>query len=114
MALSPFATHAITIVEPGLITERGQEVEDWSSPTRRTITGCSVQPGAGARDMEHGDGVTADYTVYLPPEALVPARARVELPEQASGQFLIQGEPERWIFGATTDHIRIRLRRRDG
>ncbi|WP_300345497.1 hypothetical protein [Nesterenkonia sp.] len=114
MALSTFDRHTIVVLEPQLIEERGELVEDWSAPTRRQVPGCSVQPGAGARDMEHGDGVTADFTVYLPPDADVPPRARIELPEQTSGQFTIQGEPERWVFGFSTDHIRIRLRRRDG
>ena len=113
MALPHFARQSVTIVTPGTIIERGQPVEDWSTPTRTTITGCSIQPGSGERDHENADGVTADYTVYLPPSAVVPRRARVELPT-TDGQFVLQGEPEPWIYGLSTDHVRIRLERRDG
>lgn len=113
MALPLFAKQSIVLVLPSMIEERGNLVEDWSSPSRETVEGCSVQPGAGARDTEHEDAVTADYTVYLPPDAVVDRRARVELPT-TDGQFILQGEPQPWIFGMSTDHVRIRLRRRNG
>lgn len=111
--LPSFARQSVTILTPALIEERGETVEDWSTPDSTMVSGCSVQPGSGDRDFEHANGVTADFTVYLPPEAVVPRRARVELPV-ADGQFVILGEPEPWIFGMSTDHVRIRLKRRDG
>ncbi len=111
--LPSFARQPVTILTPALIKERGEMVEDWSMPESTTVSGCSVQPGSGDRDFEHANGVTADYTVYLPPDAVVPRRARVGLPT-TDGQFTILGEPEPWIFGMSTDHVRIRLKRRDG
>lgn len=110
--LPSFATQTINLLAPTLIDERGEQVEDWSNPTRTPVEGCSVQPGNGDRDFEHADGVVADFTVYLPP-MLVPRRARVEL-TVTDGDFVLLGEPEPWIFGLSTDHVRIRLRRRDG
>lgn len=111
--LPSFATQTITLLTPSLITERGESVEDWGAPVRTPVLGCSVQPGNGSRDFEHADGVTADFTVFIPPTVSVPRRARVELPV-TDGDFILLGEPEPWIFGLSTDHIRIRLRRRDG
>lgn len=111
--LPSFARQTVNILTPSLIEERGEMVEDWATPESVTVSGCSVQPGSGDRDFEHANGVTADYTVYLPPDAVVPRRARVALPT-TDGQFIILGEPEPWIFGLSTDHVRIRLKRRDG
>lgn len=113
--LPRFAKQTIRIVEPSHITERGQVVEDWTDVSYSDVSGCSVQPGGGGADFEHADSLTADYTVYLPPETVLPESSfRVELPT-ASGQFIIMGEPEVWVFGMRTDNIRIRLkRRRDG
>lgn len=115
MSFLSFAQQSVTIVTPGVIVERGREVEDWSEAavSRRTVEGCHVQPGSGSRDFEHSDGVTADFTVYLPPTVSVPRRARIELPV-TDGQFILQGEPQAWIYGLSTDHVQIRLRRRDG
>lgn len=111
--LPSFARQTVTVLTPTLIEERGETVEDWSSPTSIVVAGCSVQPGSGDRDFEHADGVTADFTVYLPPSAVVPRRARIEVPV-TDGQFILLGEPEPWIYGMSTDHVRIRLKRRDG
>ena len=113
MALPRFARQTVHWVIPGSIEERGEQVEDWSTASRVSVAGCSVQPGNGDRDFEHSDGVTADYTVYLPPDAPVHRRGRMELPT-TDGEFVLEGEPEPWIFGLSTDHIRVRLRRRDG
>lgn len=113
MTFLSFATQSVVILTPNVIVERGEEVEDWSSPNRAIVSGCSVQPGSGRRDFDHADAVEADFTIYAPPTATIPRRARVELPV-TDGQFIILGEPEPWIFGMSTDHIRFRLSRRDG
>lgn len=113
--LPSFALQTVTILTPALIEERGEVVEDWSDPVVQEISGCSVQPGNGGADFEHADSLTADYTVYLPPETVLPDDSfRVELPT-TSGQFVLLGEPQPWKFGMRVDNIRIRLeRRRDG
>lgn len=107
------ARQSVSILTPGETIDRGREVEDWSNPARTVVSGCSVQPGSGGRDHEHADGVIADFTVYLPPETEVDPRARFEVP-QVPGQFIQEGEPERWLMGHRLDHVRVRLRRRDG
>lgn len=111
--LPRFAKQTVVLLEPVLIEERGEMVEDWSNPVRTLLPGCSVQPGSGGADHVHADGLTADYTAYLPPDAVLPEKFRVELPT-AAGQFILQGEPAPWIFGLRTDHIQIRLIRRVG
>lgn len=113
--LPSFARQTVNVLTPVLIEERGEFVEDWSTPAVQVVTGCSVQPGNGGADFEHADSSTADYTVYMPPETVLPDESfRVELPT-ASGQFILMGEPQPWKFGMRVDNIRIRLeRRRDG
>lgn len=111
--LPRFAKQTIVLLEPVLIVERGETVEDWAAPLRTPVPGCSVQPGDGDADHVHADGETADYTVYVPPGAALPEKFRVELPT-AAGQFTVQGEPAPWIFGLRSDHIQIRLIRRAG
>ena len=111
--LPRFANQTIVILTPVLIEERGEIVEDWAVPGRVEVADCSVQPGDGGADHEHADALTADYTVYLPPETVLPADFRVELPT-TTGQFTLEGEPQPWIFGMRTDHLRIRLKRRAG
>lgn len=106
------ARQSVAILSPGVTVDRGREVEDWTNPDRAVVEGCSVQPGAGERDHEHADGVVADFTVYLPPDTVVDSRARFEVP-QVPGQFIQEGEPERWLMGHRLDHVRVRLRRRD-
>lgn len=113
MALSSFDRQTVIVLTPILIEERGQVVEDWSSPVRTAVTGCSAQPGGGGADYEHAIALDADFTVYFPPQTALPDRFRVELPH-SSGDFVLAGEPEPWIFGFKTDHIRVRVRRRDG
>lgn len=114
--LPRFAKQTIVLVTPALIEERGEMVEDWVNSSRDPVELCSVQPGNGDADYEHADSLTADYTIYMPPEtALPPSGFRVELPGIADGQFVLQGEPQPWIFGMRTDNIRVRVvRRKDG
>lgn len=113
--LPSFARQTVNVLTPVLIEERGELVEDWSTPAVQVVTGCSVQPGNGGADFENADSLTADYTVYMPPETVLPDESfRVELPT-TSGQFILMGEPQPWKFGMRVDNIRIRLeRRRDG
>lgn len=114
MALPSFAKQTIQVLEPLLIEERGEVVEDWSQPVKSPVEDCSVQPGNGDADHERANALIADYTVYLPPETVLPEAFRVELPT-TSGQFVLRGEPQPWIFGMRADNIRIRLvRRKDG
>lgn len=103
----------ITELTPGVRIDRGEEFEDWSRPNRRQVKGCSIQPGEGDRDHDRADGVTAAFTVFAPAGARIDPRARIELPG-VTGEFILLGEPEVWATGLRNDHVRLRLRRRDG
>lgn len=106
-------TQKITVLSPGTTTDRGVTVADWTKPTRRTVTGCSVQPGAGDVDWIRATGVMADFIVYAPADCGVTADNRIEL-DGVAGQFIPEGPPEHWEYGLRADHVRLRLRRRDG
>lgn len=105
-------TQWVDVLTPGVTVDRGREVEDWTSPTVTRMAPASVQPGAGDRDHWHADGVTADYTVFLPPTFTVDPRARLRIPME-EGDFLQVEPPQKWIVGSSLDHLRLRLRRRD-
>ena len=104
---------SIHVLTPGIVMDRGKPVEDWTKPTRRTVSGCSIQPGAGDVDWIRATGVVSDFIVYAPAGTQVTAKNRIELPG-VIGQFLLEGPPERWEIGLRTDHVRLRLRKRDG
>lgn len=112
MALPSFARKTITVVHPGVLIERGKEVPDWSTDavTRTPVTGCSVQPGNGGRDLDHRDGVMAAYTVFAPPGTDIEGTCRVELPGK-SGQFILLGEPMDQDHGLRVDHVMFALQR---
>lgn len=106
-------TQKITVLTPGTTTDRGVTVPDWTKPTRRVVTRCSVQPGAGDVDWIRATGVIADFIVYAPRDCGVTANNRIEL-DGVAGQFILEGPPETWETGLRTDHVRLRLRRRSG
>lgn len=78
--LPSFCRDSIVIVRPGSKTVRGTTVADWSSPSRKTVRGCSVQPDATSTDMasDRDAQATESCTVYLPPDTDVQAGDRVE------------------------------------
>lgn len=111
--MSELMTQWVDVLVPGVTVDRGREVPDWANSTVTRLAPASVQPGTGERDHEHADGVTADYTVFLPSTFSVDPRARVRIPFE-EGDFLQVEPPQKWLVGSDLDHLRLRLRRRDG
>lgn len=102
---------SIVVRMPGVRMDRGETFEDWSNPSDATVSPVSIQPGSGARDHENADGVTADYTVYFQPDADVDPRARLVID---GAEYVQTAAPENWRVGHRLDHLRVRVRRRDG
>lgn len=113
MPLPRFAKQSVVVLTPGVLVERGEPVDDWSpdAVTRTVVSGCSVQPGNGSRDLDHRDGVMAAYTVFAPLGTVINGRHRVELPGIASGQFILLGEPLVHAYGFSVDNVQIALQR---
>jgi hypothetical protein len=102
---------SVVVRLPGVRMDRGEAVEDWSRPSDLTVSPVSIQPGSGARDHEHADGVTADFTVYFEPEVTVDPRSRLVID---GAEYVQVAAPENWRVGHPLDHLRVRVRRRDG
>lgn len=107
--LPSFASETVTVLRAPLVKDHGSMVLDWSAPTLITVAGCSVQPGATAEDNENREGVSVEFTVYMPDGADVTATDRVRL---ASGDYVVVGEPERWKSPTgTLSHVKVLLQR---
>lgn len=84
----------------------GNDVLDWSSATTdATITGCSVQPGAGTEFQTDREASTVVYTVWAPLGADVTPTDRIAY---AGNDYGIESI-ERWEVGTPLDHLVIRL-----
>lgn len=90
--------------------DRGNQVDDWSTPTTVAIPGCSVQPGVTSEDRLNRDTTLIAYTVIAPAGIDVLSTDRIVY----SGQtYEIDGEPERWETGIL-DHTTLYLKRWEG
>ena len=103
----------VTRLRPGVKTQRGSQVPDWSNVERLEISGCSVQP-AGTALSQDGRvlGVSDGYTVYMPPNTDVQAGDRIVYDGDT---YTIDGRPRRWKSATgRLDHIMISIERWTG
>lgn len=113
--LPTHSRHEVTVVEPVVIVERGEEVEDWSNPVTTVLAGCIAYPGVTDADWERAQALGIDFTVLAPSSVQLPAgnfRIRIE---HESGDFALKGDVKRWVYGQRFDAFALELeRRRDG
>ena len=110
--LPSFCKQSIVVVRPGTKTSRGSTIPDWSTATRRTIDGCSVQPASTSLSMDGRVlGISEGWTAYLPEDADVQAGDRVEFGGET---YAINGEPKRWTGAFTRSNIQLNLVRWEG
>lgn len=74
-----FKTQIITVIRPGTLLERGNQVDDWSSATEHQVTGCRLQPQAGQEGAggRREDAVQRRWKLFAPQGADVTERDRV-------------------------------------
>jgi len=72
-----------------------------------TITGCSVQPGAGPEMVLNRDALTTLFTVWAPISADV---VETDTVTYAGTDYAVDGQIERWAVGSRLDHLVIRLK----
>jgi len=106
MALPSLARDVMTILRPTMVVDHGASVPDWTQPPRETVnvTGCSVQPAAGADDREHRDSISAVFTVWAPPGTEIGSLDRV-LVDEYDGPLQITGERLTWAVDSKLDHV---------
>lgn len=101
-----------TIVRQGRPGESASE-DDYGNPipgavgADLTITGCSVQPGAGSEFIDRREALTTLYTVWAPEPADVIETDTVTFEDMA---YAVDGQIERWNVGTNLDHKVIRLK----
>ena len=111
MALPPaLARDVMTILRPQTTIDHGSTVPDWTQPPRETVTvtGCSIQPAAGADDREHRDSISAVFTVWAPVGTVIGSLDRVMV-DQYDGPLQISGEPLIWSVKMSLDHVAFDL-----
>lgn len=110
--LPTFCKQSIVRIRPGTKMSRGSTIPDWSTATRLTITGCSVQPATTSlsqdgRVLGIGEGLTA----YLPESSDVKAGDRIEFEGKV---YTINGEPKTWTAAANLSNVQLNLSRWEG
>lgn len=85
--------------------EYGNPVPDPPGPDL-TITGCSVQPGAGPEFNDRREATTTIWTVWAPIESDV---VDTDTVAYKGIDYAVDGQVERWEVGTALDHLVIRL-----
>ncbi|QDP45027.1 head-to-tail stopper [Microbacterium Phage DirtyBubble] len=108
--LPSFMSRALTRRRYPLVSDHGSAVRDWAATPDVADFYGSVQPGTGTEDVVNRNGREIVKTVWAQPDSDVHHDDVVPLPE---GDFLVNGEPERWDTGVL-DHMVIHLSRWEG
>lgn len=97
-----FKNQTIVILKPNYVTERGDSIEDWTSPTRINQSGCRVQPRV--RDEVYFSGtndsggvsrnaVVRAFVVFAPYDTPVTEYDKVEYEGR---QYSVEGSVRPW------------------
>lgn len=107
-----FATQTVTVIRAAWVTERGDEIADWTAATEHAVSGCRFQPGSTSEVHDNRDALVSSPVLFAPYDADLLARDRVRID---STVYDVEGEPRRWQSptGALA-HSEITLRRVDG
>ena len=111
--LPSFCKDTVTRLRPGEKDSRGSKIPDWSSPSRKDISGCSMQPASTSLSQDGRVlGITDTYTLFAPPDADIDAGDHIEYRGKV---FEIDGDVR--IQPSATgrlDHLNITLKRYQG
>lgn len=106
--LPSFCRDTVTVMRPAKMVQRGSTVDDWERATPITVSGCSVQPVAGATSYttdEHERTVRAD--LFAPSNADIKAGDRIDY---GGRSYAIDGAPLPWTSPTgRVSHIRAAL-----
>ena len=70
----------VVILTPTSTTDRyGDVVDDWSTPTTRTVTGAAFDPGTLSEDNDGRTAVIAQPSLLLPPGTTIASNERVRV-----------------------------------
>lgn len=103
----------VTVLRAPLVDDGyGNQVPDWSEPTRTDVPGCRLQPERAAEYVLDREAVTTRWRLFAPEGTDLRATDRVEY---AGVVYQVDGEPERWPSPTgRLAHVEALLRRTEG
>lgn len=107
-----FTTTTVDVIRPASVTERGDTIEDWDSPTEHTETGWLVQPLDTSEQLGLRDAIVRRFRALVPVTADVLDTDRVRY---AGRVYEIDGGIQPWpVPPGSLAHNEIVLKRVEG
>ena len=66
MRIPHLAKHSVTVIQPSVTAEWGQEVVDWDNPVEHTIPGCVDYALSGVEQVQGVDVSAGARQVFMP------------------------------------------------
>ena len=110
--LPSFCKDTVTRVRAGVKESRGSTIPDWEKASRKSITGCSMQPATTSLSTDGRVlGITDLYTLFAPPNSDIEAGDRIVFQGKT---YEIDGDVRVQPAAGRLEHIQITLRRYHG
>jgi len=108
-----FHRDTITVLRAPLVDDGyGNQVPDWSNPSRTEVTGCRLQPERAADYVLDREAVTTRWRLFAPASIDLRSTDRVE---HNGVVYEVDGSPERWPSPTKRlAHVEVLLRRTEG
>lgn len=96
--LPSWCRDTVTVVRPTMRDSRGTQVADWTSASRHSVSGCSVQISTTSSDRDGRQQAELLATLYLPEGADVRRGDRIEWVDNAgeTHEFVVDGMCMPW------------------
>jgi hypothetical protein len=107
-----FANDIIGILTGVTVTDHGNTIVDWTSPTAVTQTGCRVQPLPGSEQLLGRDEVVTRWRLLAPADAPLTSTNRIRwagVDYEIDGSVQAQNSPT-----GSLAHLEALLKRVDG
>lgn len=112
MSFAGLLVHDITIVTPGVRTDRlGDSVNDWALATRATSPGRMTQRSQ-SEVLANREAQLSDWVLYLPADAAITGHERIEWNGET---FEVAGPPKpAYARADVAHHLEVSLNRVEG
>lgn len=115
MSIEDFFTTPVTIISPGLDTDRYDDVvPDWANPASSTVSAGWLIQTSTTEETEHRDTEVSGWRLFLPADAPISAGDRVtadpETYEKAATTYEVDGTPNVVSTPTGPHHVEAVLR----